>query len=230
MIRETGSLKGDDGLEGGKQSGEAGIFPLSPNAWSRIMSVQPWTVLKSRYLLKRWWMNLREDHVRLPNGTELPEFHVIEYPDWACVVCFAEDGRLVMVEQYRHAIGRCSLEFPAGAVNADEAPLAGAKRELLEETGYRAEQWVFLGKCAPEPSKHAHYAHLFVAHGAVQVQDPNLDASEDMATRLLTKKAVFDKVSSGDIFHGIQLAALFMANEQGFFAGSEHASPHHPAP
>ncbi|WP_456424966.1 NUDIX hydrolase [Rhodocaloribacter sp.] len=179
--------------------------------------MKPWETLKSRYLLKRWWMNLRVDHVRLPGGAELPEFHVIEYPDWACVVCFAEDGRLVMVEQYRHGIRRVSLEFPAGAVDPGEDRMAAARRELLEETGYAADEWMLLGQCSPEPSKQTNYAHLFVARGARRVADPAFDEGEDLRLCLLEPDEVFRRAESGEMIHGIHLAALFWARHRGVF-------------
>ncbi len=188
---------------------------LFSQSWYKV-PMRPWTVLKSRYLLKRWWMNVREDHVRLPGGAELEEFHVIEYPDWACVICLDEADRLVMVRQYRHAVGRVSLEFPAGSLDKDETPLEGAKRELLEETGYSAERWISMGKCAPDPSKHDHYAHLFVAYGAHPVQAQQLDESEDVGIEIIGLEQIGARVNSGELFHGIHLAAFYMAREKGF--------------
>lgn len=170
-----------------------------------------WKVLESRYLLKRWWMNLREDRVLLPNGTEIDEFHVIEYPDWCSVVCFTARGELVMVEQYRHGIGRMSLELPAGAMEPGEPALDAARRELLEETGYDAEQWTPLGRCAPEPSKHSNYAYLFRADGAVKIDEQDLDATEHMAVRLVDPADLPRLIQEGDIVHGIHVAALLMA-------------------
>lgn len=177
--------------------------------------MKPWRVLHSRYLLKRWWMNLRVDRVQLPDGTEIEEFHVIEYPDWACVVCLDQDDRLVLVRQYRHGIGRTLLECPAGAVGASEDPLAAAQRELLEETGYAAEDWSYLGRCAPEPSKHTNYAHLFVARGARSVQPPQPDATEDLTVERLSLEEAFQQAEAGKFAHGIHLAALFWAQRRG---------------
>lgn len=183
--------------------------------------MQPWEVLERRYLLKRWWMNLRVDHVRLPDGTELPEFHVVEYPDWSCVVCFTERGDLVMVEQYRHGVERMSLEFPAGAVDAGESPLEAARRELLEETGYAAATWTLLGRCAPEPSKHTNMAHLYVALGARPVQRPQTDHGEQLRVCLLPPDEVAQRIAAGEVIHGVHLAAYFWARACGFFPSAD---------
>ena len=177
--------------------------------------MEHWKILNSRYLLRRWWMNLREDHVRLPGGMELEEFHVVEYPDWAAVVCLTEEGKLVMVEQYRHGVQRPSLELPAGAVEAGEAPLEGARRELLEETGYAAERWITLGTCAPEPSKHTNYAHFFVARGARRVRAPQPDAAEHLTVHLVEPAELLERAEGGELLHGIHLAALFWASRRG---------------
>ena len=177
--------------------------------------MKPWTVLESRYLLRRKWMNLREEHLRLPGGAEIEEFHVLEYPDWSCVVCLAEDGRVVMVEQYRRAIERGSLELPAGVLEPGEAPLAGAQRELLEETGYIAGEWTSLGRCAPEPSRHTNYAHLYFARGARCVAGQRLDASEELHVRLVEPAEVLRMADAGEIVHGIHVLALLAAARQG---------------
>ncbi len=178
--------------------------------------MKPWTVLHSRYLLERWWMKLREDHVRLPGGVEMPEFHVLEYPDWVCVLCFTEVGQVVMVEQYRHGIGRVSLELPAGAVDAGESPLAAAQRELREETGYEAGGWRLLGRCAPEPSKHTNYAYLYVADGARHAAAPTPDEGEALRVCLLDPAEMLRRADAGDLLHGIHLAAVFWARHRGW--------------
>ena len=100
-----------------------------------------WKVKSSRYVIDRPWIKLREDHVVLPSGVEMEEFHVVEYPNWAATVCIDQDDNLVLVEQYRHGIHRSSLELPAGVIEPDEDPLEAAKRELIEETGYIAPNW-----------------------------------------------------------------------------------------
>lgn len=160
-------------------------------------------------------MKLREDRVRLPTGAVVDEFHVIEYPDWACVCCLTEAGEVVLVEQYRYGVARLSLELPAGELSNGEDPLVGAQRELLEETGYTASSWHSLGRCAPNPSKHTSYAHLFVARDARKVADQRLDESEDIRVRLMGTSEVMDLAESGGITHGIHITTLFWAARKG---------------
>lgn len=174
-----------------------------------------WTTLASKTLLERWWLTLREDRVRLPSGAEIDEFHVAEYPDWALTVALTDDGQAVLVEQYRYAVDRVALEFAAGVVAPSEPPLQAARRELLEETGFVADDWTTLGKCAVEPARHTNYGHLFVARGARRVAAPALDDTEDLRVRTVRASGLVDLVERGEIVHGTHVAAVFWALQRG---------------
>ncbi len=186
---------------------------------------RPWTTLSSHVLLKRWWMTLREDRVRLPNGHVLDEFHVAEYPDWACTLALTDDGDAVLVEQYRYAIDRVRLELPAGVVDADETLEEAARRELLEETGYEAGEVHALGRLAVEPGRQTNYGHLFVAPGVRRVAEPDLDASEDVRVRLVPAHRLPDLVEGGEIVHAVHAAAVFWAVRQGWVPAAEPGRP-----
>jgi 8-oxo-dGTP pyrophosphatase MutT (NUDIX family) len=177
-----------------------------------------WTTLSTRQLIERWWMTLRVDRVQLPNGPILEEYHVVEYPDWACVLALTSEGDAVMVEQYRYGIDRMSLECPAGAIDPGEDPLAAAKRELLEETGCEADRWTALGAVAIEPTRHTNYGHVFIAHDVQRVAEPNLDDSEDITTQLVTATSLPERIRTGEIVHGIHVAAVFWAEREGWLS------------
>ena len=85
-------------------------------------------------------LKVRSDTVRLPDGgTAQREF--IEHPGAVAVIALTGAGELVMERQYRYPLGRDMIEIPAGKIDAGEDPLATARRELKEETGYSAAQW-----------------------------------------------------------------------------------------
>ena len=178
-----------------------------------------WTTLSSENILERWWITLRADRVRLPTGAEIEEFHVAEYPDWALAVALTEEGQAVLVEQYRYAVDHVGLEFAAGVIHGDEPPLNAAQRELLEETGYTADEWITLGRCAVEPARHTNYGHLFVARGARRVAAPSLDDTEDLRVRLVEASDLVGCVERGEIIHGTHVAAVFWAIQRGLLPG-----------
>lgn len=161
-------------------------------------------------------MNLREDHVRLPGGSELEEYHVIEYPDWVCIVCRTDDDQLVLVEQYRYGIDAVTFELPGGAIDPGEDAAVAAIRELKEETGFAAREWVFIGKCAPDPTRHTNWAWCYFASGGFQAGEQELEATEDMHVRILSVSEVLEAADEGRFVHGVHLAALFLAARRGF--------------
>lgn len=183
----------------------------------------PWKKLGSSYLIQRWWMNLRVDRVLLPNGVELSEYHVLEHPDWVAVVCLTEEGKLLMVEQYRYAVDQVSLELPAGVIDKGEDPLDAAKRELLEETGYEADDWTLLGRCAQDPSRQTNFAYFYAARNARRIAEPALDESEQLTTHLHDPGEVMEMVDRGEIIHGLHVAALLWALRRDVFGPLGHA-------
>jgi len=90
------------------------------------------------------FLDVRRDTVALPNGRHATREYIV-HPGAVMVVPIADDGRLVMERQFRHPMGRVMLEFPAGKIDAGEAPFTCAVRELAEETGYTAREWARAG-------------------------------------------------------------------------------------
>lgn len=174
-----------------------------------------WTVLESRYLLDKHWLRVREDRVQTARGHVIEEFHVLEVPSWACVVAVTESRHLLLVEQYRHGYAGTTLELPAGVIEPREAPLRGAQRELLEETGYEAGEWVELGPLTPEPARHTNQAFLFAALGARCVSDLCLDASEDGRVCLFPLAEVDRLIEERKVHHAVHVAALLLAQRRG---------------
>lgn len=176
----------------------------------------PWKVLKSETLLEHPWLTIREQAVALGNGNVIEAFHLVESPDWTGVVALTEDQEVILVEQYRHGYGRVSVELPAGVVDRGEEPLAAAKRELLEETGYVADAWQPLLSVCVEPSRNTNRAHFFFARGARRIQEPKLDPGEDLAVRLVSASALLEALDDQSVAHGVHVGAILMAVRRGW--------------
>ena len=184
------------------------------------MKHRKWQQLSSRYLIKRWWMNLREDHVRLPHGAEMEEYHVLEYPDWTCIIPVTREGNLVMIEQYRYGIDQVTLELPGGAIQPGEPPLEAAKRELVEETGFGEGRWSFVGKSAPDPSRHTNWAWFYVARDVEDLGAQQLDDGEHIGVKTVRIDEALELAVSGQIAHAVHVAALLWADRKGLLVGS----------
>lgn len=102
------------------------------------------TQVESQQVYKGHFLDVRRDVVRLPNGRTSQREYIV-HPGAVMVVPILDDGRLVVERQYRYPLGRVILEFPAGKLDAGEAPLLCGIRELQEETGYSAKEWARAG-------------------------------------------------------------------------------------
>ena len=196
-----------------------GPVPFLDPLFAMSLPPAPWTVRSTKRLIERWWMTLRVDEVELPDGMILPEYHVLEYPDWTLSMCQDVDHNLILVEQYRHGIGRLSLEFASGMLEAGESPSTGARRELVEETGYTSDDWLQLGAWAPDPSRHDNVGHVFLARHARRRQAPEPDASEDLRVHVLSVSEVDAAIRSGHVVHGLHVAAFYRAATDGLLEG-----------
>jgi len=181
------------------------------------MSVdRSWEVLSSRVLVERRWLTIREERVRLANGHEIGEYHLLESPEWASVVAVTDDQQVVMVRQYRHGAARSALELPAGVIDPTEAPLAAARRELEEETGFLAQDFHPLTVMFAEPARNRARAHFFVALGAQPSGTVRLDASEDLSLEMVPARELVPRFEAGEIVHAVHIAAILLAGRRGF--------------
>ena len=172
---------------------------------------KPWTVLSRRTLVSDPWLRLHAERVRTGQGIELDPWYVVEAAHWVTVVPVLPDGRLVLVEQYRHGAERICRELPAGNIDAGEDPVAAALRELAEETGYQAiAAPVLLGTFWPEPARSRATATGFLVRCAATPQAQRLDQSEDIAVVTISQEEAFGPTHGG-IVHGAQLAFLHVA-------------------
>ncbi len=177
-----------------------------------------WKVLSSRYILDRWWLKVREDRVLLPSGHEIPEFHVLEYPDWTMLIGMDKDGQLILVEQYRHGLGRLSLEFTSGMLEKGEQAMDGALREFEEETGYVATKVSEIGTMVEDPYRHNNKAYAFFSFPVKNSGIVKMDETEDLALVCLTPLQLHQAILDGRMVHGLHIGTFYRAITQGLFS------------
>src|SRR5262249_8630540 len=128
----------------------------------------PWTQVSSREIYANPWFRVREDQVLRPDGSP-GTYSVVMAARWALgILPLWPDGTLTLVGQFRYPLGEYSWELPEGGGDLTEEPLAGAKRELLEETGLEASSWTYLGRCHTSNCFVDEVGHLYLAQGFSQ--------------------------------------------------------------
>ena len=162
-----------------------------------------WTRKTSEIVADCRVFKVRRDVSLSPTGEREHDFYVIEAGDWINVIPLTRAGEVVMIEQYRHGSEDVTLEIPGGMVDEGETAAEAAARELLEETGYAAEEVVALGRVRPNPAIHNNWLHTFLARGARFSRAPAFDSTEHCAVRLVPLADVDGHIVAGAITHAL---------------------------
>lgn len=173
------------------------------------MSVRAWQVLGSQRLNGTTLFGFRRDRVVSPRTSKEHEVYVLEAPDWVNVIAITARRDVVCVRQWRHGIREETLEIPGGVVEKGDSLEEAARRELLEETGYKAESFLCLGYTFPNPAIQDNRCYTFVAMNAFPDKDPQPDAMEDIEVVTYPLDDVPGLVEQGRISHALIIAAFW---------------------
>ena len=174
-----------------------------------MKQIKKWKTLRSEYLWRRPWLTVRRDEVEMPSGKILPEFYILEYPTWINVIALNTEGKYVMVRQYRHGLDDVFTELCAGVVEEGEEPLAAARRELLEETGYSGGKWTLLNVLSGNPTATNNLTYCYLAEGVELTSDQHLDEGEDIDVVLLTRDELLQLLRNDGIKQSLMAAPLW---------------------
>ncbi len=170
-----------------------------------------WKKLSSTYIHKGPWATLRSDRCLMPNGHIVEDYYVLEYNNWVNAVAITDDGKILMVHQYRHAAEIVSLELPGGVIDAGETPEEALQRELLEETGYLFEDFELLCMTYANPSTANNQTRCFLTKGGRKVQGQKLDEQEQIAVSTYTIEEVKQFLLQNKIAQALHCTGLFYA-------------------
>ncbi len=172
---------------------------------------EPPQLLKQRLVYQGRKFNFEVSSLRLPNKSE-GDWECIRHPGGALAVPVMPDGKLILLRQYRFALQGRLLEFPAGTVEPHEDPAETIKREIEEETGYRANQWQKLGEFAVAPGYSDELIYAFLAQDLEKLEvPPNRDADEDMENVLMTPQELEEAILDGEQIDAKSISSLFLA-------------------
>ena len=192
-----------------------------------------WPVDASRELASGMLVRLRSDMVRMPDGQAVSR-DVLEHPGAVGIVALDQQQRVLMIRQYRHPVGRLLWEIPAGLRDVDGEPLREtAERELLEEAGYRAQQWQVLTDSYTSPGISTERLRIFLARGLAMV--PEAERSyvrvHEEAMLVITWVPLRQAVAlvlAGELHNGVTatgILAAYAASEDGFGALRDPDAP-----
>lgn len=160
-----------------------------------------WQLLKSEPPIDLTLFKARFDHLLNPKTNQAFRITVLTGNDSVNVFALTKTGKVLMIDQYRFGIGAYILELPGGIVDDGEDHQKAAKRELMEETGYTAREWHYMGCVASNPVFMDSYIHHYVALNAEKVAEPVLEDAEDIRARELPLEEVEKMLRNGEFQH-----------------------------
>lgn len=174
-----------------------------------------WKTLSSTYLFNDRWFKVRKEICETPAGKIVDPYYVYEFPTWVGAVPVTEEGKIVMVRQYRHALGETIVEIPGGCVDDTDKNFQDAiARELLEETGYSFSSYEYLGKISPNPSTNTNLLHMFLAKGGKKVAEQLLDENEEIEVVLLSIDELKILLRENKILQSMHVSCIMYALEK----------------
>ncbi len=157
-----------------------------------------WNVLSKKKVLESGkFLSAFQHTIQLPDGRTIDDWIWLSMPDYINVVVVDMSGRFIMLRQSKYGIEGQSYAPVGGFIEPGEEPLSAAKRETLEEIGYEAPQWTFLGSYRVDPNRGCGTAYAYLATGAEKTTEPNADDLEAQEIVFLNRVEVEDALYSG---------------------------------
>ncbi len=171
----------------------------------------PWTVKSRELKYKNPWIEVREDKVTAPDGTP-GLFGIIKIKDGVSVLAIDDENYAYLTKEFHYAIGRDSIEVASGGIESDETPLEAAKRELKEELGIEAQEWIDLGVTDPLTTFVEKNTFLFLAR-KLKFGAAKKDAHEVIAPVKIKLENAIEMIMKDEITHGASCVTIFKAKQ-----------------
>lgn len=171
-----------------------------------------WKILSSEFLFNDLWFKVRKDKCETPEGKIVDPYYVYEFTTWVTALPITEEGKVLMVKQYRHALGETCIEIPGGCVDETDKNFESAiARELLEETGFVFSSYEYLGKISANPSTNNNLMHMFLARGGKKIAEQKLDGNEEIEIVLMEMDELKQLLKKNKIVQSMHVTCILYA-------------------
>lgn len=198
-LAQRASARGDDADDADEADSEGA--PFDGLTEEILQAVPVW---------KGVFLTAENVSVRLPNG-RIANRDILRHPGAVAIVALTDDGKIVLVHQYRTALEQVMLEIPAGKLELGEDPATAAARELLEETGYMADRIAYLGPMSPAPGYSDELLHLYMAMG-LHFHGASPDEDEFLNVDLVDLGEMVDRVLDGKVVDAKTMVAVLLCD------------------
>jgi len=172
------------------------------------MTLKKWKVLASKIVFENPWIRVRQDKVKLPDGTVRKDYFVRETKRVVYAFALTEDNKVILNNQYKHGVADFLKEIPAGIVEDGERPEAAIKRELLEETGYAPKRLKLLAQFYGDPTGSNTRIWCYLATGCKKVAEQQTNPTEIIELEFVTIAKLKQYLKQGKINSQGTLAAI----------------------
>ncbi|GAB4232381.1 MAG: NUDIX hydrolase [Chlamydiales bacterium] len=175
---------------------------------SEPIPIIPPKVVKTKILHEQLF-SLRQDNLLYANGHHHDYYSLHIQKDAVSVIAETSDGSLIINREYRHPLNAFILSLPGGFIEEDATPKLEAQRELIEETGYDAKEFLIIGKAPPLPGICNQIVYYILAKEAHKICEPKHEPSELLSTELMSMENLMKAILEGEIVDGILCTAFF---------------------
>jgi len=174
--------------------------------------MKPWKINSSKVVYENKLFKIKREKCIVPRTGKPYNYYYEDSPNWVNIIPVTKEGKILLIKQYRNAVREFTIEIPGGIIDReDKNPLAAAKRELLEETGFGGGRYKLIGICQPNPAIINNRTYTYLAKGVYKkgLQDP--DSTEEIEVIEVTPRSINTFIKQGKIKHTLVITAFYYA-------------------